>query len=80
MLALVKINQKEYLTSFTQSSMFELFDYSKNEVYTYGIFLFQYNSNILKNSFFSINYYNNTNYIFNAFVDRHDRCFILQKF
>ena len=80
MLSFIKINDTEYLLSMSHSSMFELFEFSLNEVYSQGIFqIIRYNSYIYKNIFMSLNYYNNSDYILNAYVDKHDRLFLLQK-
>ena len=80
MLAFIKIDDKEYLLSMSHSSMFELFEFSLNEVYSQGIFqIIKYNSYISKNIFMSLNYYNNSDYILNAYVDKHDKLFLLQK-
>ena len=79
-LSFVKIEGSEYLLTMSQTSMFELFEFSLNEVYSQGIFqIIRYNSYILKNTFMSLNYYNNSDYILNAYVDKHDRYFLLQK-
>ena len=80
MLSFIKIDGTEYLLSMSHSSMFELFEFSLNEVYTQGLFqIIKYNSYIYKNIFMSLNYYNNSDYILNAYVDKHDRLFLLQK-
>ena len=80
MLSFIKINDTEYLLSMSHSAMFELFEFSLNEVYSQGIFqIIRYNSYIYKNIFMSLNYYNNNDYILNAYVDKHDRLFLLQK-
>ena len=78
MLSFLKINEKEYIVSLTFDSVFETIDYYENVVYAQGLFLtLKYNSNINKNIFISLNYYDNKDYILIAYTDRHDRMFSL---
>ena len=80
MLSFLIINDIEYLITFSQGLIFETFDFLKNKVYTQGLFeTIKYNSNVYKNAFFSLNYFNNTNYAFSAYVDKRERIFLMHK-
>ena len=81
LLSFLKFEDNEYLITFTQNSMFELFDLYSNLVYNQGIFqIIGLNSNINKNTFTRLNYYNNNNnnYILNSYVEKRNRNFLLQ--
>ena len=73
---------KKKLITFTQNSMFESFDLYSNLVYNQGIFqIIGLNSNINKNTFTRLNYYNNNNnnnYILNSYIEKRNRNFLLQ--
>lgn len=81
LLALLKKNNKQYLVEITFDSRFELYDYYNNVVYALGLFqVMRYNSRIYKNTFISLDYYDNNDYILNAFVERAgDNNFVIQK-
>ena len=77
----LKIKAKEYLVSLSHKGQFEVFDYKKNGTYYMSFFkLLNQNSVISKNTFTSLKYYDYSNYVLNAYVDKHDFCFLLQKF
>ena len=82
LLSFLKFEDNEYLITFTQNSMFELFDLYSNLVYNQGIFqIIGLNSNINKNTFTRLNYYNNNNnnnYILNSYIEKRNRNFLLQ--
>ena len=79
-LALLIKNEKQYLVEITFDSMFELYDYYNNVVYSQGIFqIIGQNSRIYKNTFISLDYYDNTDYILNAYVEKKNNYFLLQK-
>jgi len=78
LLSFLNLFGTEYLITMSHSSSFELFEFSKNEVYTEAFFqILKYNSYIYKNTFTSLNYYNNSDYILNVYVDKRERFFIL---
>jgi len=80
LLCILNLFGEDYLITFTQNSMFELYDFSINEVYSQGIFqIIKFNSNVNKNTFASLNYYDNKDYILNSYVDKRERYFLLQK-
>ena len=80
LLSFLKFENDEYLLSFCQNSMFESFDFYSNNVFNQGIFqIIGLNSNINKNTFTRLNYYNNSNYILNSYIDQKHRYFLLQK-
>ena len=80
LLCILNLFGEDYLITFTQNSMFELFEFSKNEVYSQGIFqIIRFNSNINKNTFISLNYYDNKDYILNSYIDKKEGYFLLQK-
>ena len=79
LLSFLKFEDDEYLITFTQNAMFESFDFNSNIVYNQGIFqVMGSNSNINKNTFIRLNYFNNNNYILNSYIERKDRYFLLQ--
>ena len=79
LLSFLKFEDNEYLISFTQNSMFESFDLNSNNISNQGIFqILGPNSNINKNTFTRLNYYNNNNYILNSYIERNNRYFLLQ--
>ena len=78
-LSFLTFDDDEYLISFTQNSMFETFDFYSNKINNQGIFeIIGLNSNINKNTFMRLNYYNNDNYILNSYIEKKDRKFLLQ--
>ena len=78
LLSFLKFEDNEYLITFTQNSMFESFDFNSNIVYNQGIFqVLGANSNINKNTFIRLNYFNN-NYILNSYIEKKNRYFLLQ--
>ena len=82
MISFIKIKGKDYLASLSHDRILELYDI--NEELYYNIFLFYVinaNSNIYKNTFIHLKYYNYTNYILNAYIDRKEsnKTFRLQK-
>ena len=80
LLCILNLFGEDYLITFTQNSMFELFEFSKNEVYSQGLFqIIKFNSNINKNTFTSLNYYDNKDYILNSYIDKKEGYFLLQK-
>jgi len=80
LLCILNLFGKDYLITFTQNSMFELYNFSNNEVYSQGLFqIIKFNSNINKNTFTSLNYYDNKDYILNSYIDKKERYFLLQK-
>ena len=81
-ISIIKINRIEYIATYSSSdSHFELIGYDTGEVY--------YSSNIscnlktspelLKNTFFSIKYKDNSYYIINAYIDKSVSKLIIQK-
>ena len=79
LISILKIRNNEYLASICDL-MFELYDYNKNKVYSQGIFqTITFNSNIMKNTFISLDFYDNSDYILNAYIDKKERNFLLQK-
>ena len=80
LLCILNLFGEDYLITFCQNSMFELYDFSSNEVYCQGIFqIIGLNSNINKNTFTSLNYYDNKDYILNSYIDKRNGNFLLQK-
>ena len=82
MISFLLINNHEYIVSFSHESNFEIYDY-ENIAYSMATkFLFTSTYSIIsKTSFTSLKYYNNSNYILNAFINKktQDKYFILQK-
>ena len=69
MFSFILINNREYIISYSHESNFEIYDYENIEYSM--IFKFDVtpaNSIIYKTSFTSLKYYNNSNYILNAFI------------
>jgi hypothetical protein len=80
LISILKIKNNEYLASITYDSMFELYDYNKNKIYSQGLFQsVKYNSNIMKNTFISLDFYDNSDYILNAYIDKKERNVLIQK-
>jgi hypothetical protein len=80
LLCILNLFGEDYLITFCQNSMFELYDFSSNEVYCQGIFqIIGLNSNINKNTFTSLNYYDNKDYILNSYIDKRNGNFLSQK-
>ena len=80
LLCILNLFGEDYLITFCQNSMFELFNFPQNEIYSQGIFqIIKFNSNINKNTFTSLNYYDNKDYILNSYIDKRERYFLLQK-
>ena len=71
---------KEYLATFSHEGQFELISYHSGKIFKCPLFKGKSrNSLIMKNTFTSLNYYNNQYYVFNAFIDRSSSNFIIQK-
>ena len=71
LLTFLHINGKEYLISFSQNGPIESFDFENDKIYFESNFhIVNKNSAIKKNVFTSLNYYNNSNYILNGFVNK----------
>ena len=75
------INNYEYLVTFShEGAQFEIIDYNQENIYYYSIFkVIKYNSFIQKNIFTRLKFYNNSDYIFNAYIDKHNSNFLIQK-
>ena len=82
LLGIIKINDLEYITSFSSfDGHFELISYETGDIYnssktscTKGT-----TSGILKNTFLSIKYKNDSYNIINAYIDKSDSKLIIQK-
>ena len=71
LLTFLNIDDKDYLISFSQDDSLELYDFQNNKIYyTFNLYITKTNSVIRKNIFTSLNYYNNSNYILNGFIDK----------
>ena len=80
LITLLKIDNKEYIVSLSHEGQFELFDYENKIAYYCSFFkVLSQNSVIGKNTFTSLKYYNNCNYVLNVYVDKHDFYFLIQK-
>ena len=82
LLTFLYINKYEYLISFSVQGQYEVFDFYNNNIYyLYSYQLSQYNSEVNKNTFVHLKYYNNSKYILNAYINRklENQRFILQK-
>ena len=74
------IKGREYLASYSQGEEFELIDLKKDIIYSAFHFkVINYIPNNKKDSFFSLNFYNNSQYIINTFVSRKENCLVIQK-
>ena len=79
-LTFYNIKGKEYLATYSQGSQFELIDFKKNIVYyTFHYQVINYIPHVHKDIFFSLQYYNNSQYIINAFMSRKDSALIIHK-
>ena len=82
MISSIIINEKEYIVSLSHKSDFEIYDFENKISSNLNLFFVtQVKAAISKNTFISLNYYKNSNYILHAFVHRkaQDKYFILQK-
>ena len=67
----LNINDIEYLISFSQDGPIELYDFTNNKInYVFNLNVVKTNSVIRKNIFTNLKFYNNANYILNAFIDK----------
>ena len=75
------INNIEYLATIShEGTQFELIDFIQENTYTCGSYkVLAYNSFILKNTFTNLNYYKNSDYVLNAYIDKHGSNFLIQK-
>ena len=63
------INNEEYLISFSHDGVFESLDYNKGHAYgRYSYTAIGYTSNVNKNTFIKLKYYNNSNYVLNSHI------------
>ena len=78
---LLNQNNDEYFVTFShEGGQFEIIDYNQENIYYCRIFkVMKYNSLIQKNIFTKLKFYNNSDYILNAYIDKHDSNFIIQK-
>ena len=80
LITLINIKNKEYIVSLSHEGQFELFDYDNGQFYYCSFFkVLTQNSIITKNTFTSLKYYNNSDYVLNVYVDKHDFYFLIQK-
>ena len=71
LLTFVKINDIEYLVTFSQDGPIELFNFQDLNVYsTFNLRTVKTNSVVRKNTFFSFSNFNNFDYALNAFIDK----------
>lgn len=81
LITILKIQNKEYIVTVSHEGQFELFDYDNENSYYCPFFkVVSQNSVISKNTFTSLKFHNNTDYILNVYVDKHDFYFLIQKF
>ena len=78
---LLNIKNNDYLVTFSHEGLqFELIDYNQGNVYSCSIFkVMQYNSLIHKNTFTRLKFYNNSDYVLNAYIEKHGSNFLIQK-
>ena len=73
------INNKEHLATFSHQGSFELFDFDLKKWFVLQkVKVIAENSEINRNSFIHLKYYNYSNYILNAFVQKGNRRFVRQ--
>ena len=74
MVTSLNIKDEEFLISISQEGNFESFNY-KNGFATsqYANSAFRFSSNIYKNSFTNLKYYNNSNYILSSFISKKNK-------
>lgn len=69
----LKTENKTFLISISHDGNFESFDYEEGFAYSrYTGVALTYTSSINKNTFISLKYYNNSNYIFNTYIGKHN--------
>ena len=69
----LKTENKTFLISISHDGNFESFDYEEGFAYSrYTSVALTYTSSINKNTFISLKYYNNSNYIFNTYIGKHN--------
>ena len=70
-LTFINIKNIPYLVSFSQDGPIELYDFSNDKIYSsFNLNTIKTNSVVRKNTFFSLNFYNNNNYVLNGFINK----------